>query len=794
MRDAIKCIHCGSICGETHVVSNGLDFCCNGCKTVYELLQNNRLYNYYELENEPGVRIKEPTPDGKFAFLDHPEIADKLYRFKEGTSRKVELYVPAIHCSSCIWLLENLQQLHVGIHHSQVNFVQKRVIIFFDSEKITIRQVAELMASIHYVPEISLADSETAKNKKYSKRLLYQVGVAGFVFGNSMLISLPEYLPGGEHLEQFLKEFFGMMNLLLAIPVVAYSGRDYLISAYKNIVKGVVNIDLPIAIGILALFAQSSFEIISKTGAGYMDSLSGLIFFLLIGKWYQNRSYQALSFNRDYKSYFPIGVTQIKENNQEEITPISDLKQGDRIRIRNGELIPTDAVLMDGDAQIDYSFVTGESNLIPKQAGELLYAGGKQQGTAIELMVEKPVIQSQLTSLWNKSNNDDGKSIQTVIDKISRYFTLVIVSVAIISFVFWWMVDPSKALFSFTSVLIVACPCALALSLPFALGNGMRHLGEQGLFMKNTADIEHLAAVDTLVFDKTGTLTVPNEQQIIFDGVDLTSEEKSWIKAVVQQSTHRLDITLNRFLKTEEELQPERFETIAGKGIVAQVKGNVIRLGSSQFIGVTLSEKISHSTVVVEINNQLKGVFHISSRKRAGVEELLQKLKKRFDIHLISGDNNWEREEWKRLLEKEEQLHFNQQPQEKRNYIENLQQNNRNVAMVGDGLNDAGALLKSDVGISVADNIYHFSPACNAILQADKMSALDGFLKYSKLVIKTVKRSYVISFLYNLIGLFFAVQGALSPVIAAILMPISSVSVVVFVSGATTYQAKRIFN
>jgi Cu+-exporting ATPase len=284
---------------------------------------------------------------------------------------------------------------------------------------------------------------------------------------------------------------FGFLNLAFAIPVLFYSGNDYLLSAFKNLRRKIINIDLPIAIGMLAIFMQSSYEIISQSGAGYMDSLCGFVFFLLIGKWYQNQTYQALSFERDYKSYFPVAVTKIN-NYEEENIPIKDLKEGDRILVHNQELIPTDATLLKGEANIDYSFVTGESRPVRKAIGEMLYAGGRQIGSSIELEVKSKVEQSQLTKLWNQDEKvDEYTNLSKLIDKVSMNFTLVVISISILTAVFWSIVDASVVLKAFASVLIVACPCALALSIPFAYGNTMRLLGKKGFYLKNSEVVEN---------------------------------------------------------------------------------------------------------------------------------------------------------------------------------------------------------------------------------------------------------------------------------------------------------------
>jgi Cu+-exporting ATPase len=787
------CIHCGDDCGKHPVIWNEKAFCCNGCSTVYQILHENELCTYYDFESTPGIKIEEGKFKEKFAFLDDEEISKALYDFSEENIRKITLYIPAIHCSSCIWLLEHMHILNSGIIKSVINFVKKEVSITFDHSTISLRQLAELLSSIHYIPEITLDQLQAKKNNSSNKKLLYKIGVAGFCFGNIMLLSLPEYVPGHEYLEEHFKDFFGMMNFFLVLPVFFYSGNDYLKSAYKAIKHRFVNIDVPISLGILTLFIQSSFEIFTNTGAGYMDSLTGLIFFLLIGKWYQNRTYQALSFERDYRSYFPIAVSKIKAG-KEESTPIEKLKKGDLILIRNQELIPADSILTKGEAHIDYSFVTGESKPVYKKAGDQIFAGGKQMGSAIELTIEKDVVQSRLTQLWNQSDQGEKEDsrLHSMIDQLSKYFTLIIIAIGLFTGIYWLFTDSTKAVFAFTSVLIVACPCALALSAPFAFGNIMRLLGRLGIYTKNADVVERFNSIDTIVFDKTGTITQADEMKISFVGADLSEEDLIAVKSLTRHSTHILSASLYDFYFNVRAVEVKDFQEIPAMGLSGKVKGKEVVLGSEKYVKQSSEVKKTLATeVYLSIDGEIKGYFSLSNQYRKGLKELIQQLKGKYELHVLTGDNDSEKENLYALFPNSESIQFKQSPQDKLDYIKRLQEEGKKVLMIGDGLNDAGALQSSDVGISIADNIYHFSPACDAILEASKFDQLRKFLKISHQSVLIVKMSFALSFLYNFVGLYFAVQGILSPIVAALLMPISSVSVVAFATIATNTIAGK---
>lgn len=778
-----QCVHCGADCGSNPIIWQDKAFCCHGCKTVYQILHQSDMEHYYEIQPMSGIRIDAAQPLKKFAFLDNEEIAEKLLDFKDGTTSKLRFFIPVIHCASCIWLLENLNTLHAGILYSTVNFPKKEVHISFRNDMITVRQLAELLAAIHYVPEITLEHLEADRKPASDRSLLIKIGIAAFSFMNIMMYSLSEYVPGGDLLDTKFKYVFGWLSFVLILPVVFYSASDYYLSAWKGLKHKIVSIDLPITLGILALFIQSSWEVFNGKGIGYMDSLAGLLFFLLIGKWYQGKTYQALSFERDYKSYFPVAVTRIIDGN-ETIVPIRELKKGDEILIRNQELIPADAILKEGHGNIDYSFVTGESIPQARKEGDFIYAGGRQAGSSIHLIVEKAVEQSYLTQLWNQSSQKSEKlTLNTHINQISQYFTAIVLVIAFSAFFYWLPKDVSTAVYVFSSVLIVACPCALALTVPFAFGSTMRVFGRHGFYIKKTDVVEQLYKTNSIVFDKTGTLTFNRQVDTAFEGAPLSKEEQGLIRNLVKHSGHPLSTALYEFLPPAETATVEQYEEIPGLGITARVNGIRINLGSAAFVtGDDKNLDARESRVYISFGQAQRGYFRFSNVYRNNLQELISKLKERFDLHMISGDNDAEKENMEKLFAQKESLHFNQSPTDKKQYIVNLREQGKNVLMIGDGLNDAGALHESDTGISIADDVFSFSPACDAILESSKFGKLDRYLDFTRYSFRVIRRSFILSFFYNVIGLSFAVTAKLSPLVAAILMPISSISVVAFIT------------
>jgi len=793
----MNCFHCGDKCDNNVLIFQEKHFCCSGCKTVFEIFESNDLSYYYELEKSPGNSPK--INQTKYDFLDNTEIAENLLEFKDDNLNIISFLIPSIHCSSCIWILENMNKLKKGIRTSQVDFPKKRVRISFDPRQVSLKELVILLARIGYEPYISLENYDEKKSV-IDRSLIYKLGVAGFAFGNIMFLSFPEYFEISEFwLDQF-KHLFRWLMFFFALPVVFYSASDYFVSAFKGIRSKILNIDIPIALGVSVLFLRSTAEIIMNTGSGFFDSLSGLIFFLLLGRYFQQKTYSYLSFERDYKSYFPIAVTKIEICEgiaKEEQVQVYKIKKGDRIIIRNEELIPMDAVLIKGEARIDYSFVSGEAAPVNKISGDKLFAGGRQQGGIIEIEALKEVQQSYLTQLWSDEVFQKNKSgtFETLTNKISKSFTIGVISIAILATIFWLFYEPSKAWNVFTAVLIIACPCALALAAPFTLGNLLRIFGNHKFYLKEASVIEQTAKIDTVVFDKTGTITTNKQNTICYEGLELTMEEKQMLSGSLRASNHPLSRALYLVLDSNNITPPERFEEFTGKGIESTYKNTRLKIGSADFVGTTLdvAEKTSQKTSVhLSANHQYKGCFTFNNSYREGVSELFSELSKDKELIILSGDNEGERDTLQQLLPPGVVMHFNQKPGDKLAFIKNLQKKGKKVMMVGDGLNDAGALAQSNVGIVISENINVFSPACDGILDASVFSELANFFSLSSKGVAIIRWSFFFSLCYNIIGLGFAISGNLMPVVAAILMPLSSISIVLFTTISTQFISRKL--
>ena len=395
------CYHCGDSCTSKDIIFDEKSFCCAGCKTVYSILQQNNMCAYYDYNETPGISQKQEIREGKFDFLDNKEIVSKIIQFTDGKTTNVLFYIPQMHCSSCIWILEKLYSFDAGIINNKVNFNKKELFITFKNEETTLKNIVIKLASLGYEPLIDLRKSEHEAKSNIAKTRLYKLGIAGFCFSNIMMLSFPDYLAISNEVNFSLVKWFQGISIGLSLPVLFYSGNEFFISAYKGLKNKIINIDFPVALAVAITFIRSLYEIFSGTGSGYLDSMSGIIFFLLIGRWLQEKTEFNIAFDRDFKSFFPIAIDKITDDKITP-TPVEEIRPDDILLIHNHEIIPVDGILSKGDATLDYSFVSGESTLVKANIGEIIYAGAKQMSGNIEIIASKTVSQSYLNNLWNQ--------------------------------------------------------------------------------------------------------------------------------------------------------------------------------------------------------------------------------------------------------------------------------------------------------------------------------------------------------------------------------------------------------
>ncbi|MBR9861313.1 heavy metal translocating P-type ATPase [bacterium] len=771
---SIKCKYCASECDDNLIVINHQSYCCYGCATLDDVVS--KLKNQNE---DVALKYKQ---------FDHPDLFSKLLDFQNDKLYKISISLPEIHCASCVELLEDLPAFQPLVHRTAVNFETKTCTVWAD-KALPLSQLAQLLDNLGYPPQISTSKLDAQADKKRHRSMLFKMAFAGFCFGNIMLYSMPHYF-GLKALEDpFFNVIFMGLSVALSLPLVVYSGREYLESAYKAAINNKAHIHIPIAIGIVSLWLWSLYEILSGTGHGYLDSLSGLIFFLLVGRWFQSKIYDQVSYKRDLEEFIPLLVRRVSNESEFEWSRISDLRKGDRILVKNNEVIPVDAVLLSREASIDYSFISGEQIPVKVETMDDVFAGGRQLTGQITIgLLDKPD-ENKLWSAWRSESQKSFESKWT--NKVSKYFTWVVLAIAIVSGVIWAVLDPSRALFITSAVLIVACPCALALSAPFTYGNILRVFSRNDFFVKQAEAISTMAATDIVVWDKTGTLTTKNQQGVRYEGKALSPLHNSLIYSVSQQSTHPLSHALVQHLHGVNTVEISNFNEIIGRGLIADSGASSIKLGAPNWLNSNAQIQENASCVAVEIDGDFKGIFYFDQSYREDAPQVINAIGQDYKQALLSGDNASEKHRLEDMYPNWMMMNFNQKPKDKKAAIESLQKN-ATVSMIGDGMNDSLGLSASNFGIALTDSLNDFYPGADAVLVSEKWTKLPSLFKLAKYSNRILKWSLIFSLSYNIVGLAFAVTGHLTPVVAAILMPVSSITVVAFDALLVRFKAKKL--
>jgi len=779
--DVPVCRHCGDPCGDDALRTSHGAFCCGGCSAVFDVLSSHGLTGFYRCDLRPGVsqRAQAHRAADRFAVLDDPAVAGRFVRPLGGTTARAVLAVPALHCASCVWLLEQLWRVAPGVSRSEVDLVRRQVRVEFDAAQTSVRRIAEALASLGYEP--LLDETRAAESPSNPRRTLYlKLGLAGFAFGNLMLFSIPRYANGGP-LEPGFQRLFDLLNLALALPVLVYSAADWFRASLGALRARTVTLDVPIAIGLAALFGRSVFEVGTGTGEGFFDSFAGLVFFLLIGRLFQQKAFDAIAFDRTVRSFLPLSV-RVERGDDLAAVPLDALEPGDVTVLRPHEVVPTDAVLLDGSGAVDYAFITGEQDPVFVQRGDVVRAGGRVRSHSVRLRALGPASASGLVDLWSHPVFARPKRhwLTDASARVGAWFTVAALGLAAAGALAWWP-DAAMSLQVATAVLIVACPCALTLAAPITLGTAMGMLGRIGCFLKTPAVALDLARVNTVVFDKTGTLTVGGPAGgLRREGLD----PDAWARAacLAAESLHPVSRALAAAARADGQLchsgQVSNLWEVPGRGVSGVVDHVPVAIGSAAFVASESGRPIVDEPGVtwVAVEGRI-GRLESVPAARTGLDASLGALADRHGLWLLSGDWSHGAAHWRRWFGMH-RMSFRQSPDDKLAAIREHRAAGSRVLMVGDGLNDAGALAAADVGMAVSDDTACLVPACDVVIRGDRLSALPDVLRYVRRARAVVLLCLAVSLAYNVGGLTLALAGHLTPLTTAILMPVSSLTVI----------------
>lgn len=778
-----QCLHCGTETSHP-IVQEGKPFCCQGCSQVYHFLKNHQLLNYYEVDENTPQKV-DSNDFQSFELLKQQAFCQAYISYQDDKNITFSWHLPAIHCRACVWLLEKLPEIEEGLYSCKVDLMRKSVQISLDPQTTNLYQIAQSLKAIGYSPDLK-TNSTQLQSESHSKDEWLQIGVAGFCFGNVMLFSFPEYL-GGKDLGEGFETLFRTLNLILSLPVLLYCAKNILVSGLKATRFNSFGVDTPISLGIVTLFAYSCYEVFNQSGSGYFDSLCGLVFFLLLGRSFQRKNFQNLVFEKDEHRFFPLSVQALENDIHKEI-PLNELQPNQMYKIKHGAMIPTDSKLIKGDAALDYRLVTGESDLKIPEPGSTIYAGGLQQKGELTLKAIKKVSDSSLAKLWENASDLKAPKFEAFLDKTGRVFTIVIISLALLTLYLWKEHSIGKGIELACAVLIIACPCALALSAPLSLGAALRQFSKRGCYIRSAQIIEVMSQCDSIIFDKTGTLTKIDNSEGTFKNCDQKVHEMA--RSLAKHSNHPVSCSIYQ-TGTAADLPVTKFQSFTNCGIEGWIEERYIKIGKGSW-AIPEDASMKDATVIV-IDGKLADVFE---KRVVWRQEILNKIPgilPQKNLYLLSGDHNQDKATLQSHFA-EENMHFEQTPQDKANFVKSLQQKGHVVAMIGDGINDALALRAADIGITIPIGSGQFTPSSDIIIPENHFIDLSKYLSYSRKSLQVIMIGVTVSLFYNCLGISAAMSGWVSPLFSAILMPISSLTVVSLSIGLTSYFSQQIFS
>lgn len=796
------CFHCGLPIPANCRFELTLDhaprrFCCFGCQSVCSAIYDAGLEGYYLRTPDGQLLAPPPAPPRDVEMYDIDEVQQD-FATCAGDQRDIHLLVDGIHCSACVWLIERGLQREKGVLAAEVNLTGKRVHLRWDNSQ---RKLSDLIRALSRIGYAAVPyDREAAEGalRKSNRAMLYRLFFAGFAAMNMMWIAIALY--SGANKDEF-RNFFHWMGLALATPTLLYSGYPFYRGAFNGLRAGHLTMDLPIAIGLSVTYVYSFYVTLSGTQQGevYFDTVTNLTFVILIGRYLEGMfRQQAVSATKRLMELQP-RVAHVIRDGQEQITSIRGVLPGDHVLIKPGYAVPVDGIVLTGQSAVVEAMLSGESDPQEKRPGDHVTAGTSNTSGTLLVVVTARYQDTALSRIIRLVEEAQASKapIQRIADRIVPWFVLVTLLCATASFFLWQASNFEIALMAATSVLIITCPCALGMATPMSIavasGLGARH----GILVKNGLVLETLSKVNHVVFDKTGTLTegrMSVAKVIVTDNTDGASL-LAGAAAVERLSEHALGEAIVRYVNGLEspmkEPQVIGFCATAGKGVKAEVDGVTILLGNANWLSEnrvaidaelkSQAERLEHdamSCVYVAHGGQHQAVIAVADQLRTGAHELVSELAREgIAMTLLSGDRRPVADAVARQLGTMAVI-AEVLPQDKDQVIRQLQERGETVAMVGDGINDAPALTRANVGIALGSGTDVSVDSADLVLIHNDLGNVLQAIRLSRRTLRTIKQNIGLSFIYNIIMVPLAMMAKVSPLVAAVTMPISSLVVI----------------
>ena len=796
----VKCNHCHlSFANEVMIKEGELNFCCKGCQGVYHLLKDDGLDSFYDKLGNKTITPPLKLENDDLEKFDTPSFLNSYVSINSDGFKQIDLIIEGIHCAACVWLNEKILYETKGIIEANINFTTNKARITWDDDELKLSDIILRIRSIGYnayAYDSSIADVKATKAKRdYFIRMM--VAVVGSM--NIMMLGVAKYTGFFTGMSEEVKWMVHLGEFLLSTPVLFYSGWVFFKGAYFGLKNRVLNMDFLVSSGATLTYIYSLFILFGARGESYFDSVAMIITFVLVGKYLEVIGKKSAVDTLDkIKSTLPLEATIIKDGEKKSV-PLNSINIGDIVEIRTGEKIPVDGKIVKGKASFDESSLTGESLPIFKKEGDLVYSGTINTDSHIEFEVTKDFKNSTFSSivtLLEDSLNSKPK-IQTRANEVSKGFTVTILALSLATFVVWYFfgIDLGfdydgtnhfeKSFIVAISVIVIACPCALALATPMASLIGISQLAKKGLLFKEAKFIETLAVANSVVFDKTGTLTKGELSVSKANVLDESPLTLNLLYTLLGSSNHPVSKSVKKYLKSKyEDLSLEKIDnikTVDAKGLEADFNNMKLLGGSADLLtqnNISFEFESNNTVYIFSIDGKIVATFELEDEIKDYAKELITYLQsKDIDVIMLTGDN--ENVAKKVALELNISNYYAKQtPQSKALFIKDLKQKEKVVVMVGDGINDSVALSNADVAVAMGNSADITLQVSDIVLLNSSLTSLKDSFEISSRTYKFIKQNLGISIVYNIITIPFAMFGFVIPLVAALSMSLSSLVVV----------------
>lgn len=781
----VACAHCGL------EVSSGLvdqarerQFCCTGCETAFGILYTHGLAAYYGFaeRREGPVRGSGRSYDE----FDHPTFAELYVQSMPGGRARTELYLEGIHCASCVWLVERVPLLQSGVLRSELDVRRALAVVEWDPSTVTLSEVARTLDALGYVPHPFRGVARADMRRREDRAMLVRIGIAGALAINVMLTSLALYAGEVNGMESRFEQFFRWMTFAITVPAFIWPGRVFFSGAWAALRTRTLHMDLPIAIALAAGLVRGAINTFTGTGPIYFDGLALLIFALLVGRFLQQRGQRLATDSAELLHAIAPDTARIVEQDRLRDVPASALLPGMILDVRAGESFAADGVLLDGRTTVNAALLTGESRPTRVEAGGSVYAGTLNVEAPVRVRVEQAGEHSRIARLLQQVEQSAARRAPIVLtaNRLAGVFTAVVLGAAAAIFAVKSQLNLPNALDDAIALLIVTCPCALALATPLAITVAVGRAAGNGMLIKGGDALELLAKPGVLVLDKTGTLTEGRTTLVAWHGPD-------WVRELVLSleagSSHPLADGFRRAWPDVAVHAVQEAEHVVGGGLRGVVSGHRVQVGSPRFVqcaasspGVIWPELERTLTPVhVAVDDVLVAVAGLGDRVRADALPSLQRLRASgWRTLMLSGDSpDVATAVGQSLGFAASEITGGASPEDKLRVVEQLKTEGT-VVMVGDGVNDAAAIAAAHVGVGVHGGAEACLSTADVYLTQPGLLALVGLHEGARNTLRVIRRNIALSIGYNMVGASLAVAGILSPLIAAVLMPLSSITVV----------------